>query len=297
VNSRTNFDRQRGLAAGVHVVIWVLIWVPLDGSVPWIADVSIRPFMAWMFLFIAWLLWCALVAWVGRNPRGDFVTGLVYRGCQLYSRLVQHTTVVGGENLPRNVDAGPLIVVANHTAGVDPVLVQAACVFEIRWMMGSDMMHPAMNPFWTYFRMIGVNRLGRDTASAKEAIRHVNGGGVLGIFPEGGIEKPYGQLMPFMAGVGLIVARTKAPVLPIFIAGTPQSDSAFGSLAKPGHASLTVGALMSFDGVPAAEVVKRVQAWFEVHARHEARPGERLAISVASQEHRAVSDGSLDLVR
>jgi len=238
--------------------------------------------MAWMLWIAGWIGWAAVVAWLERNPRGDFVTGLAYRGSQVYSRFVQRLRIEGAHNIPDAVQAGPLIVVANHTAGVDPLLIQAACRFEIRWMMGSDMMHPVLNPLWEYFNIIGVNRTGRDSASAKEAIRHLSAGGVLGIFPEGGIEKPYGRLMPFMPGVGLIVARTKARVLPFFIEGTPRCENAFGSLLIRGRARVSVGPVMTFDGLAAAETVKLIQAWFEARAGHPAEPGERLAINAAS---------------
>ena len=238
--------------------------------------------MAWIAALCAWLLWSALVLWLERNPRGDFVTGLVYRGCQLYGRFAQRTTVVGAEHIPTSMNPGRLIVAPNHTAGVDPIVIQYAIPFEPRWMMGADMMHPVLDPFWNWARTIAVNRFGRDMNSAKEAIRHLNEEGVLGIFPEAGIEKPYGELMPFMPGVGLIIARTKAPVLPVFISGTPRSESAYGSFFRRGHAKLVFGPLMTFDGMSAAESTTKLRAWFEAQS----------AIA-ASQSHRAADDESL----
>ena len=67
---------------------------------------------------------------------------------------------------------------------------------------------------------------------AREAIKHVRGGGVLGIFPEGGLERPARTILPFQAGVGLIIRRTEAPVLPVVVSGTPIADQAWTSLVR-----------------------------------------------------------------
>src|SRR5690606_15597843 len=112
-------------------------------------------------------------------------------------------------------DAGPLIVVANHTAGVDPILTSAACPFQIRWIMAQDMRLPWLNWFWRWQRVIFVSRTGRDRGSVREALAHLKDGGVIGIFPEGGLERPPRQILPFRRGVGLLIAKAGVPVLPV----------------------------------------------------------------------------------
>jgi 1-acyl-sn-glycerol-3-phosphate acyltransferase len=182
---------------------------------------------------------------------------------QAYVRLVHRVQYEGLPFLPRGVSAGPLVVVCNHTAGIDPLLVQAACEFEVRWMMANDMRLPRFEPFWQLARAIGVDRQGRDTTSAREAIRHLKAGGVIGVFPEGGIERPPETLRPFFSGVGLIVARSGAPVLPVWIRGTPQVDRAWESLWTPSHARVTFGPLMRpGPGEGPAEITQSVRAWF-----------------------------------
>jgi len=138
--------------------------------------------------------------------------------------------------VPDSPFAGPLIIVANHTAGVDPLLIQAACRFEVRWLMASDMRHPALEWLWVYAHIIFVDRAGRDSMGPREAIGHVRSGGVLGIFPEGGLERPPRTIQPFQPGVGLIIKRTGAPVIPVVIDGTPIADQAWGSLIRRSRA-------------------------------------------------------------
>lgn len=149
-----------------------------------------------------------------------------------YSRLVHRLSIEGLHNVPLSAQPGKLVVVINHTSGVDPILVQVACPFEIRWMMAADMQIEFLRWAWEWLGVISVDRVGRDTVSAREALRHLKHGGVIGIFPEGAIERPARQIMPFHAGVGLIVSRSEAPVLPVWIDGTPHAEHAWGSLLR-----------------------------------------------------------------
>jgi 1-acyl-sn-glycerol-3-phosphate acyltransferase len=194
---------------------------------------------AWVILgvalAVAFAAWCRLLLW---NPRGDVETGLLWRFLRLYARLFHRLRVEGGEHIPRTRHPGPLIIVSNHTAGVDPLLIQAACVFEIRWIMAADMQVGWAEPFWRWAGVISVDRRRGDAGAAREAIRHVKEGGVLGIFPEGGLERPARTIIPFEPGVGLIIRRTGARVLPVIVDGTPIVDAAWTSLVRPGRARI-----------------------------------------------------------
>ena len=199
--------------------------------------------MFWIALFV--LLWLRFALLVRDFQRlslrgGDVETGAWVWVFRLYARLVQRMRVEGREHIPtrESLDGRALIVAPNHTAGVDPVLVQAAIAgaFEPRWMMAEDMRAPGLQWFWEYGRVIFVDRSVRDTRSIREAMRHLKQGGVLGVFPEGHIERPPRQILPFKGGIGMLVARAEALVLPVVIEGTPQCDPAWASLWRFGRA-------------------------------------------------------------
>ncbi len=193
----------------------------------------------WLILLLGvWLLWSLFAHWIIHNPRGDIVTGLVWHAFRIYGRLFHHTTVLGREHIPTSSTPGPLIVVSNHTAGVDPILIQNACPFFIRWMMASDMQLASLEAFWSWLDIISVDRQGREVVAARQAIRHLAANGVLGIFPEGTLERPAEHILPFLPGVGLIIKKSKAPVLPVVITGTPQVDPAWASLWKQSSATV-----------------------------------------------------------
>lgn len=208
------------------------------------------------------LVWAWICHVLLRNPRQDLETGLIWHAMRVYSTLFHRLEIRGGEHLPKTRTPGSLIIVSNHTAGVDPVLIQAASLFEIRWLMAQDMRHPALEWAWRFGRIIFVDRTG-DAMGAREAIRHVKGGGVLGIFPEGGIERPARHILPFQAGVGMIIKRTQAPVLPVVVTGTPIADRAWTSLMRRSHSVITFHPVLHYPaGESAAAIAKDLEARF-----------------------------------
>ncbi|MCA9278221.1 MAG: 1-acyl-sn-glycerol-3-phosphate acyltransferase [Phycisphaeraceae bacterium] len=178
------------------------------------------------------------------NPRHDAIAGMLYACGRWYVRRMHRLQVRSQHHLPDN--PGPLIVIANHTAGIDPILIQCVCPFEIRWMMAADMRHPRGEPFWQWMKIIFVDRSRPDTNALRLAIRHVQAGGVLGIFPEGRIERPRGVLLPFQRGVGALVKQTGATVLPVLVEGTPPADTAWGSILKKSRSRVTFLAPVSY---------------------------------------------------
>ncbi|MFG0327181.1 MAG: lysophospholipid acyltransferase family protein [Phycisphaerales bacterium JB037] len=196
---------------------------------------------SWLAFFLGMvvvlLIFAAAIAII-RSPWRTIFGGFLWIIGLAYVRVFHRFRTEGRENLPHQRSPGPLIIVANHTAGIDPILIQAACPFPIRWVMAEDMRLPWLNWLWKRLGIIFVARGKAEVAGVREAIRHVKEGGVLGIFPEGGIERPPSHVMPFHPGAGFILRRTKAPVLPVLIDNTPQVEPAWASLWKPSRPRL-----------------------------------------------------------
>ncbi len=222
----------------------------------------------WIILSLAGLIAFGLLCrFILSGPRPDVETGVLWNLIRLHAALLHHLRVEGIEHLPDHRKPGPLIIVANHTAGVDPLLVQSVCRFEIRWMMAQDMRIAALEWFWQIARIIFVDRQSGDMLGAREAIRYVKAGGVLGIFPEGGLERPAETILPFQAGVGLIIRRTGARVLPVVVKGTPIAEQAWESLLRTSHSVITFKPPVEYSGREwtaeriAADLRSRFAAW------------------------------------
>jgi 1-acyl-sn-glycerol-3-phosphate acyltransferase len=164
------------------------------------------PLWGWVIaVAVVLLAWAAACRRLLDNPRQDVEAGLILNAVGLFVRVVHRLRVEGRENVPAGRQPGPLLVVANHTAGVDPLLVQAACPFEIRWMMASDMRLVVGEPLWRWARVIFTASDPGQVAAAREAMRHLQSGGVLGIFPEGGLERPARRILPFRPVIGMLI--------------------------------------------------------------------------------------------
>lgn len=203
------------------------------------------------------ILWIALIlridAWVKTTPRPSWLGAIVYLACLWASHRIHRVRYEGLENVPKGNLAGPFIVVSNHTAGIDPILIQCGCKTEIRWMMVREMDVGIVRFFTWFARIILVNRNGRDLASTREALRHLKNGGVLGIFAEASIENPPRLIRPFMPGVGFLVAQSGVPVLPVWVSGTPFAEDAMRALLHRSHARVVFGEMMEFDHRKARE--------------------------------------------
>lgn len=207
--------------------------------------------MLWLWVIVGLLgltVLGVISRWLLDNPRREVEYGVGLRLLELYALVVHRVRVLGGEHRPRGTGVGPLIVVANHTAGVDPILVQCVCPFEVRWLMARDMMVASAEAIWRWLAVIPVSRSARDAGGTREALRHLEAGGVIGIFPEGGIERPPQTIVPFLGGVGLLIKRSGARVLPIVIRGTPQVDPAWASLRTPSRSTLEFKPSIDYTG-------------------------------------------------
>ncbi len=199
--------------------------------------------------------WCALIILahvIKRAPRTEIVWGLAWIVVSIYVRIVHRVRYEGLENIPARADAqiAPLIIVSNHSAGIDPLLIHVACPFDIRWMMMRKMMLRPFAPLWEWLDIIPVEQGGRDSAALRTAIRHLQSGNVIGIFAEGGLEHPPEHINPYQPGVGMLVLKGKARVLPVVIRGTPQVARAYTSLLIPSHARVRFLPIRDYASTP-----------------------------------------------
>lgn len=225
--------------------------------------------MAFVIVFVVvWLVWAMVAARLARSPWGSVECGLLYVVVWLYARVVHRLRIEGLEHIPAGRSPGPLIVVANHTAGVDPLLINAAWPrVAIRFVMAQDMRVPGLEWFWSLVGIIFVERNRGSMVGVREALGHLREGGVLGVFPEGGIASPRETLGVFHPGIGMFIRYSRARVLPCVIRGTPVGDSAWASLTMVSHSVVRFYPVISYeettlsDADIAADLRVRFAAW------------------------------------
>jgi len=127
--------------------------------------------------------------------------------------------VTGLENLPVQ---GGYILASNHLSLWDPPLIATPVLPHIHYMAKQELF--AIPVFSAIIRELGVFPVKRATAdrnAIRTAVKLLQKGAVVGIFPEGTRSKT-GQLQPPEAGLELIASLARVPVIPVAIIGTNQ---------------------------------------------------------------------------
>jgi 1-acyl-sn-glycerol-3-phosphate acyltransferase len=136
---------------------------------------------------------------------------------------------------------GPVILAANHTAGLDPFLIQGGCTRLIRWLMLQKYQFRVMNVMWKRIEPIGLTGGGADLASLRQIIKALKEGSMVGLFPEGAIQRGHRELQPFEPGIGMIALRSEATIVPTWISGTPVARSMIWHFLLPSRSVVVFG--------------------------------------------------------
>jgi 1-acyl-sn-glycerol-3-phosphate acyltransferase len=168
--------------------------------------------------------------WLGRPPEAR--AGILYRILRLVARALLfgafrfRIETSGQEHLPRR--GGYLLVAAAHRGWMDPFVAMHAIPAEPRaWFLGS-----APSTFTSWWRERLIHRVGgllpvwRGGVGVEQhvaAARAVIGNGAVFIqMPEGTVSGPAGRIGPFRIGASVIALRTRAPIVPLAMAGTEE---------------------------------------------------------------------------
>jgi 1-acyl-sn-glycerol-3-phosphate acyltransferase len=135
------------------------------------------------------------------------------------SRLLFRMEARGVENVPIT---GPLIIACNHISNLDPPLMGCWVPRQISYMAKKELFEiPLLGPAITAVGAYPVDREGSAKAAIKRSLDVLQGGGCIGIFPEGG-RNVHGDKKP-QTGVALLASLSGAPVLPACIEGTRKA--------------------------------------------------------------------------
>jgi 1-acyl-sn-glycerol-3-phosphate acyltransferase len=114
------------------------------------------------------------------------------------------------------------VIVSNHRSSVDPFFVQVIAHRDVHWIVAKEYCDSAaFGWFLRAVEVIPTNRGGIDTASTKLAIRHVQNGKIVGMFPEGRINMSDELLLPGRPGAAMIALQAGVPLLPCYIENSP----------------------------------------------------------------------------
>jgi len=139
---------------------------------------------------------------------------------RLIARLCFRYRVVHPE---RMLQTGPVILASNHQSYLDPPLAGIACKRAIYFLARKSLLEvPVLGWLLPKLNVIPVDQEGTDRSALKALIRILKRGDGTLVFPEGGRTLD-GNLQPALPGIGLVIAKTRAPVVPMRIFGAREA--------------------------------------------------------------------------
>ena len=148
----------------------------------------------------------------------------------------------GNHEMLRDRIEGGAVLIANHRSSVDPFFVQLAAGDRVHWMVaGEYFKHFLFGPLLRSYQAIPTNRGGFDNASTKRAIRLASQGGMVGMFPEGRINRTAAPMLSIRPGAAMVAARAGVPLVPIWIIGAPSGNQVYSALFRAAHVRVLVG--------------------------------------------------------
>jgi 1-acyl-sn-glycerol-3-phosphate acyltransferase len=122
----------------------------------------------------------------------------------------------------RMLQSGPVILASNHQSYFDPPLAGNVSDRAIYFLARSSLLNiPVLGRVLPKLNVIPVDQEGVDRSALKGIIKVLQRGECALVFPEGSRTFD-GELLPAQPGLGLIIARTLAPVVPIRIFGAHE---------------------------------------------------------------------------
>jgi 1-acyl-sn-glycerol-3-phosphate acyltransferase len=143
-----------------------------------------------------------------------------YHLSRLIGRLFFRLRIIHRE---RMIQAGPVILAMNHQSYLDPPFAGTTCDRAIYFLAKRTLIDvPVLGWLLPKLNVIPVNQEGIDRSALKALIRVLKSGNAALVFPEGARTLD-GDLQPAQPGLGLVIAKTLAPVVPMRIFGAHEA--------------------------------------------------------------------------
>src|SRR5689334_21537629 len=150
----------------------------------------------------------------------NFYYWIGYHLSRLSGRLFFRFRVIHRE---RMIQSGPVILAMNHQSYLDPPLAGSTCDRAIYFLARRTLLNvPLLGRLLPKLNVIPVDQEGVDRSAIKALIRVIKAGNAALAFPEGSRTLD-GNLQPAEPGLGLVIGKTLAPVVPMRIFGAHEA--------------------------------------------------------------------------
>ena len=131
-------------------------------------------------------------------------------------KVVYRPTYIGLDNIPKD---NKIILAGNHTNNLDCLLLISSTKRTIHFLAKDSLYKGIKKVLFKNMAIIPVNRKIHDKNALNNAIKVLNEDKVIGIFPEGTINKTKDIIMPFKIGAVKMASDTNSKLVPFIITG------------------------------------------------------------------------------
>jgi 1-acyl-sn-glycerol-3-phosphate acyltransferase len=163
-------------------------------------------------------------------------------------------------NPERVPETGAVILASNHASFLDPPLVGAGIKRGINYLARESLFRfPGIGALLHSWSAVPVDRDGGGAAGLKAILDRLLAGGGIILFPEG-TRTGDGCLQPARSGIGLVVVKSNAPVVPVRVFGTYEAYGRHRKFPHPRRIAVKYGRPMHFEKLRAeAKACSRVR--------------------------------------
>src|ERR1022692_4805851 len=150
-------------------------------------------------------------------------------------------------NPERVPSTGPVILASNHASFLDPPLVGSGLHRGINYLARESLFRfPGIGALLRSWSAVPVDRDGGGAAGLRAILDRLLAGGGIILFPEGTRTRD-GNLQPARSGIGLVVVKSTAPVVPVRVFGTFEAYGRHVKFPRPRRVILTYGRPLNFE--------------------------------------------------
>lgn len=134
----------------------------------------------------------------------------------LFIKIVFKPKYIGLENIPKDEN---FVLAGNHTNIFDPLLIISSNKRVVHFLAKDDLYKGIKGIIFKNMGIIPVNRKVHDKRALNSAEKALEDGHVIGIFPEGTINRTNDIIMPFKIGAVKMASDTSSYLVPFTIKG------------------------------------------------------------------------------
>lgn len=147
----------------------------------------------------------------------------IYKVVRLFLKIIVTILfkpgIINKENIP---NTGSVILAGNHEHSIDSALVAISTKRDIRFLAKKELHNGMFGIFFKAVKTIPVDRSKKDSNATSLAMKVLNNGEAIGLFPEGTRHKGDNILLPFKFGAVSLAKKTNSPIIPFAITGKPK---------------------------------------------------------------------------